>query len=132
MKTIESAIIDWKNPDVLGQIMLNIKDPLEKIIESSKQSINSGTGNYEVIFSSSKQINDVIENILEEIKSKSVKLTIQERPDFFEIYESNANVQKMCSNCINTERITRNDQNWLLNLEKVTKNNISHSTLSCQ
>ncbi len=130
MKTNESIMIDWKNPNVLGEIMLNIKDPLEKIIENSKQNIDSGLGNYEVIFNSSKQINDVIENILEEIKSKSVNLTIKERPDFFEIYESNTNVQKMCSNTINPDKITRSDHNWLLNLEKEVYTSISQSDIN--
>lgn len=130
MKTIESTTIDWKNPNILGEIMLNIKDPLEKIIESSKSNVNSGTGNYEVIFNSSKQINEVIENILEEIKSKTVKLTVQERPIFFEIYESNENVKKMCSDSINTNKITKIDQNWLLNLENEIYSSINHNEIN--
>lgn len=118
MNTARTTTIDWSNPNVLHQIMCDIKNPLDKIIETSQRNMNEGDFQNEVIFKSSKQINDVIEHILEEIKSKSVNLTVKQTPEIFEIYESNKNVQEMCANVLVPEKITKPDQNWLLNLEK--------------
>lgn len=130
MNTLSSTTIDWSNPNVLDQIMKDIKNPLEKIIETSKNNMELGGFQYEVIFKSSKQINDVIEHILEEIKSKSVNLTVKQKPDIFEIYDSNKNVQDMCANTLVPEKITLPDQNWLLNLEKEIYSSINQNDIN--
>lgn len=130
MNTLNNTTIDWSNPNVLDQIMKDIKSPLEKIIETSKNNMELGGFQYEVIFKSSKQINDVIEHILEEIKSKSVNLTVKQKPDIFEIYDSNKNVQDMCANTLVPEKITLPDQNWLLNLEKEIYSSINQNDIN--
>jgi len=104
-------------------------------METSKRNMEKGGFQDEVIFSSSKQIKDVIEQILEEIQSKSVNLTVKQTPEIFFIYESNKNVQKMCTNELVPEKITKTDQDWLLNLEKeiyssITQNDINIYDLS--
>lgn len=135
MNASNSTTIDWSNPNVLYQIMNDIKNPIEKILETSKRNMEKGGFQDEVIFSSSKQIKDVIEQILEEIQSKSVNLTVKQTPEIFFIYESNKNVQKMCTNELVPEKITKTDQDWLLNLEKeiyssITQNDINIYDLS--
>lgn len=96
MNASNNTTIDWSNPNVLYQIMNDIKNPIEKIMETSKRNMEKGGFQDEVIFSSSKQIKDVIEQILEEIQSKSVNLTVKQAPEIFFIYESKT---KMCRKC---------------------------------
>ncbi|MEC3875866.1 helix-turn-helix transcriptional regulator [Chryseobacterium salviniae] len=126
MNTMTNTI-DWNSPDVLSQIVHNIKNPLETIITASRQNEKPG---HEIIFNSSKQINNLIEEILTEIKSKSVSLTFHELPDIFGIYESNENVQCMCAKKINPSKITKPDQNWLVNLEKEIYRSINQNDIN--
>lgn len=126
----KSTTIDWSSPDILNQIVQNIKNPLENIIEASKPNIADNKTQSEIIFSSSKQINDLIEEIIDGIKSKSVSLTVQGRPEIFDIYESNKNVQDLCENKINPQKVTKLDQDWLLNLEKEIYSSISQNDMN--
>ncbi|MFD1602909.1 helix-turn-helix transcriptional regulator [Flavobacterium artemisiae] len=127
--TVKRNAIDWSSPDILNHLFLHIKTPLDSIITASAPSAAGSEIKNEIILSSSKEINDIIEEILNEIKSKSVSLTIQSRPDIFDIYESNKNVQDLCSKKINPEKVTKKDQNWLINLEKEIYNSISKNDL---
>jgi len=127
--TAKKTAIDWSSPDILNHLFLHIKSPLDSIITASTPSTSGNEVKNEIIFSSSNEINDLIEQILNEIKSKSVSLTIQSRPDIFDIYESNKNVQDLCSGKITPEKVTKNDQKWLINLEKEIYNSISKNDL---
>lgn len=126
----KSTTIDWSSPDILSQIVQNIKNPLDSIIAANKPSTTGHKTQNDIIFSSSKQINDLINEILDEIKSKSVSLTIKERPEIFDIYESNKNVQELCVKKINPQKVTKLDQDWLLNLEKEIYNSISQNDMN--
>lgn len=127
--TVKRTAIDWSSPDILNHLFLHIKSPLDSIITASSPNTTENGIKNEIIFSSSNEINDLIEEILNEIKSKSVSLTIQSRPDIFDIYESNKNVQDLCSNKITPEKVTKKDQNWLINLEKEIYKSISKNDL---
>lgn len=127
--TLKKTAIDWSSPDILNHLFLHIKNPLDSIITASSPSTTGNEIKNEIIFSSSNEIHDIIEEILNEIKSKSVSLTIQRRPDIFDIYESNKNVQDLCSKKINPEKVTKKDQNWLINLEKEIYDSISKNDL---
>lgn len=127
--TVKRTAIDWSSPDILNHLFLHIKSPLDSIITASTSSTTTSEIKNEIIFSSSNEINEIIEEILKEIKSKSVSLTIQSRPDIFDIYESNKNVQDLCSKKINPEKVTKKDQDWLINLEKEIYNSISKNDL---
>lgn len=126
----KSTTIDWSSPDVLIQIVQNIKNPLETIITASQPDIADNKSQNEIIFSSSKQINNLIEEIISEIKSKSVSLTFQDRPEIFDIYESNKNVQSLCLNKINPQKVTKLDQDWLINLEKEIYSSINQNDMN--
>ncbi|TDW51693.1 AraC-like DNA-binding protein [Flavobacterium sp. 270] len=127
---IRSTTLDWSSPDILNQIVENIKNPLESIIAANKPDTKENETQNEIIFSSTKQINDLIQEIIDEIKSKSVSTTIQGRPEIFDIYESNKNVQELCLNKITPQKVTKLDQDWLLNLEKEIYSSISQNDMN--
>jgi AraC-like DNA-binding protein len=129
-KTAQNTTIDWSSPDILTQIVQNIKNPLDTIITANKPNTIDNNTQQQIIFSSSKQINDIIEEILKEIKSKSVSLTIQGRPEIFDIYESNKNIQDLCLHKINPQKVTKLDQDWLMNLEKEIYSSISQNDMN--
>jgi AraC-like DNA-binding protein len=117
MNTVKS--IDWSSPDILEQIIQNIKNPLENIITVSKSTaLYHKEKKDEIIFSSSKEISDIIEEIMLKTKAKTLNLTFRSRPEIFDIYEDNENVRDLCSEQINPQKITKIDQDWLINLEK--------------
>jgi len=119
MDTRKNIAIDWSSPDVLEQIVQNIKNPLENIISASQNSSMEHKNIVdEIIFSSSKEISDIVEEIMRKAKSKSLNVTFQGRPEIFEIYEENQNVRAMCSDEIKPQKITKMDQEWLMSLEK--------------
>lgn len=122
-----NVAIDWNNPDVLNQIVEKIKNPLETILEASKGNLGSNDLQYQVIFSNSKQISDIIERIVKETHSKTISLTVQERPEIFDIYEENKHVQKICSGKITTQKITKPDQDWLMQFEREINDSINRN-----
>lgn len=131
MNNAKNITIDWNSPDILEQIIQNIKNPLENIISVSKSTaLHYKDKKDEIIFSSSKEISDIIEEIMSKTKSKTLNLTFRGRPDIFEIYESNENVRELCSEEINPEKITKTDQDWLINLEKKIYGSITQNELN--
>ncbi|RTZ50267.1 AraC family transcriptional regulator [Chryseobacterium arthrosphaerae] len=84
----------------------------------------------EIIFSSSKEISDIIEEIMLKTKSKALNLTFRGRPEIFDIYESNENVRELCSDEINPQKIAKIDQDWLINLEKEIFGSLTQNELS--
>lgn len=131
MNTAKNITIDWNSPDVLEQIVQNIKSPLENIISANQSSTQYNKEKKdEIIFSSSKEISDIIEEIMSKTKSKTLNLTFRGRPEIFDIYESNENVRELCSDEINLQKITKTDQDWLINLEKEIYGSITQNELS--
>lgn len=123
--------IDWNSPDILEQIIQNIKHPLENIISVSKSTaLYHKEKKDEIIFSSSKEISDIIEEIMLKTKSKALNLTFRGRPEIFDIYESNENVRELCSDEINPQKIAKIDQDWLINLEKEIFGSLTQNELS--
>lgn len=119
MSIRKNIAIDWASPDVLEQIVQNIKNPLENIISASQNSSMEHKNVVDkIIFSSSKEISDIVEEIMRKAKSKSLNITFQDRPEIFEIYEENQNVRAMCTDEIKPQKITQMDQEWLMNFEK--------------
>lgn len=123
-------LIDWQDPEVLMQIVDKIKNPLDTILETTRQQMGEGDLRYQVIFSNSKEIRKVIEQIVEDMLTKSVQLTVQEEPELFKIYDKNSNVRKMCSKPINAEKITDPDKKWLLKLEKEIQKSVKQKDIN--
>ncbi|MGH1518490.1 helix-turn-helix transcriptional regulator [Chryseobacterium sp. JK1] len=131
MNAAKRLTIDWSSPDALEQIIQNIKNPLENIISVSRSTaLHHKDKKDEIIFSSSKEISDIIEEIIVKTKAKTLNLTFRGRPEIFDIYESNENVRDLCSDEINPQKITKTDQDWLINLEKEIYGSITQNELS--
>ena len=102
--TARTTTIDWNSPDVLEQLVQNIKNPLESIMTLGKNSTEYDKDKIEeIIFTSSKEISDIVEEIMIKARAKSLSLTYHSRPEIFGIYESNENVRIMCSGQINPQ-----------------------------
>ena len=126
----ENTAIDWSAPNLLEQLIQNIKSPLESIVAAGKNSAEYDKDKIEeIIFSSSKEISDIVEEMMMKVKAKSLSLTYQSRPEIFGIYESNENVRNMCSDAIDIRKVTKIDQSWLMSLEKEVSDNISNDFL---
>lgn len=131
MNTTKKTVIDWNSPNVLEQIIQNIKNPLENIISANKAATEYNKEKKdEIILSSSKEISEIIEEIMSKTKSKTLNLTFRGRPDFFDIYESNDNVRGFCSEEICPQKITKIDQDWLIDLEKEIYESITQNELN--
>lgn len=131
MNSIKNIAIDWSSPDILEQIVRNIKNPLENIIAASQNgTIDNKEKVDEIIFSNTKEISDIVEEIMLKSRSKSLNLTFQGRPAIFEIYEANESVREMCTEEIKPQKITKQDQDWLMNLEKEIYGSISADYLN--
>lgn len=131
MNPIKNIAINWSSPDILEQIVQNIKSPLANIITANQNSnLESKDRIDEIIFNSSKEISDIVEEIMMKARSKSLNLTFQGRPEIFEIYETNETVREMCTDEIKPQKITKQDQDWLMNLEKEIYGSISEDYLN--
>ncbi len=123
--------LDWNSPDILEQIIQNIKNPLEHIITVSKSTAyHHKEKKDEIIFSCSKEISDIIEEIMLKTQAKTLNLTFRSRPEIFDIYDANENVRDLCSEKIVPGKITKIDQDWLINLEKEIYSSFIQNELS--
>jgi len=84
----------------------------------------------EIILSNSREIANLIKEVLKVAKSKSVNLSSKTEPVFFEIYNTNQNVQSVCGNNINPDRIFSTDKNWLFLFEEEIFKRIKDSQLN--
>lgn len=131
MRTLSNLKIDWSSPNVLEEIVQNIKEPLHKIMTANQNnSFFDNPKTDKIIFSSSKEINDIIEEIMSKAKTKALSLTFQDKPEIFEIYETNSNVREMCLGHLEPNKIAKNDKDWLINLEKEIYQSISKKELN--
>lgn len=117
---INNQRIDWNQPDVLIQVLENIKGPLNSIMEAnqhrlkqikSKSKPRRGNAS-EIIFSSSQEISKLIKEVIKVAKSKSTQ------PYIFQIYQDTPNIQSSCKKQISSSKISKTDQTWLINFEK--------------
>ena len=117
--------INWDSQDVLLQLVDNIQSPLRVIINSSnKRKENSKNTRLqkktnEIILSSSKQIADIIEELVTKIENKKIEILKKiKRPRFFTIVKSNKKIQTICCKHKSLDKISKADQEWLLQFEK--------------
>ena len=133
---INKQIIDWNSPDVLMQIVRNIQDPLTSIIDANNVLVQkthdttSQRNANEIILSNSQEIAKLIKEVLRVAKSKSVNLSSKTEPVIFEIYNANQNVQSVCGENINPDKIFATDKNWLFLFEEEIFKRIKDSQLN--
>ena len=130
MYTARSTAINWTSPDVLEQILHSIKSPLETIIKAGTSSAEYDKDKIEeIIFKNSKEISDIVEDIMVKARAKSLSVTYHSRPEIFDIYESNENVRNMCGGEVSPKKVAKVDQEWLVDLEKEVYGNINQDYL---
>lgn len=131
MNQAESVLIDWDAPNLLEQLVHNIKAPLENIAAAGRNSEEYKKDKIEeIIFSSTEEIRDIIEAIVAKNKIRSLDLSHEIRPDIFQIYESNEHVRQMCTDALIPQKVTKVDQVWLMSLEKEVYENLSNDFLN--
>ncbi|GAB3298975.1 helix-turn-helix domain-containing protein [Hymenobacter tenuis] len=131
MNQAENILIDWDAPNLLEQLVQNIKAPLENIAAAGRNSDEYNKEKIEeIIFSSTKEISDIIEAIVAKNKARSLSLTHESRPDIFKIYESNENIRQMCMDAVTPQKVTKVDQDWLMSFEKAVYDNLSNNFLN--
>ncbi len=125
--------IDWSSSDVLMQLVKNIEVPLASIIEAnhkfSKKNASSVLNKKpsDVIFSSSQEIANLIEEV---VKMVSGEKAIERIPLIYGIYHSNERVKSMCKDEINPKKISKQDTGWLVKIEDEVNKNIEHKDLN--
>lgn len=130
MNTVNNAAINWSSPNFLEQVIQQIKSPLDSIIKAGRNSAEYDKDKIEeIIFKNSKEINDIVEEIMAKTRAKSLSVTYHSRPELFDIYESNENVRKMCAGEVNPQKVAKVDQDWLVNLEREVYGNIDQDYL---
>ncbi len=114
------------NPlNLIFRIVQDIEAPLSSLIEESnkinafKFSGNGDSDSKEIIFSNSLEIKDLIDQVLEHIKSNQ-----SDQPVIFDIFQSNECVRSMCVDKIDPDKISKQDIAWLVELEKEVYKNI--------
>lgn len=128
--------IDWNSPDVLQQILSNIEGPLSSIIEANKiiierkeeKKLSKLASN--IIFSNSQEIADLLKKVMDEVQSKSIKISDDSQPEIFKIYKTNPKVKSLCKDKIIPDKISKTDQGWLLGFEKEVFDKIKNSQLN--
>ena len=130
MHTVKNIAIDWNSPNALEQLAQTIKGPLENLMTLSKNSDTYDKDKIEeILFSSSKEISNIVEDILAKVRANSLSVTYHSRPELFDIYESNQNVRNMCAGEVNPQKVAKVDQEWLVGLEKEVYGNIDQDYL---
>ena len=107
------------------QFIQSIERPLTSLIEESHK-INSfelskigEDDSKEIIFSNSLEIKELVDQVLNHIKSSQ-----EELPIIFELYRTNEQIQSACKEAINPTKISKQDIAWLIALEKEVLKNI--------
>ena len=125
--------LDWSSSDILMQLVKNIEAPLSSIIEANDKfsrliatnSLNKNTS--EVIFSSSHEIANLIEEVVKQARDKNA---IEKVPVIYDLYRSNRRVKSMCKEKINQNKISKQDALWLVKIEDEVHRNIAQKDLN--
>lgn len=130
----QNNIVDWSSPDVLLEIVRQIKDPLTAIMEANKGVAdqlftNSSTSQNvsEITLQNSQRIASLIEEVIN--NSVAPQETAQQ-PLIFELYNTNPYIKAMCKEEIDPKKISQTDKDWLMELENVVFNEVQLSQLS--
>ena len=143
---INNQTLDWSSPDILLQIATHMQSPLQSIVEASQkilrqrrtedrkvEEVHDNTP--EILISNTKELSDLIKEVVEAARSKSIKVAEKSTPVVFKIYNDNTRVQSQCKAGVDASKISKADQLWLFNLEQlvldqVKKGQINLSDLS--
>ena len=143
---INNQTLDWNSPDILMQIATHMQSPLQSIVEASHKILRQRRtedrkveevhdNTTEILISNTKELSDLIKEVVKAAQSKSIKVAEKTTPVVFKIYHSNTRVQSQCKSGVDASRISKSDQLWLFNfeqlvLEQVKKGQLNLSDLS--
>lgn len=129
---LENQKIDWNSPNVLSEIVKKLEAPLSSIIEANQNHAALGFNNLiknnlskDIILSNSEEIKRLIDELVKKINGGR-----EVEPLIFQIYNSNKKVQAMCTEQINTNRISKQDTLWLHKLENEVFKKIKYKDLN--
>lgn len=123
--------------NIIFQILQNIETPLLSLIMETnkmnglKLSNSIESSSKEIIFSSSLEIKQMVDQVLEHIKSNQTPV-LESEPLIFHIYQSNEQVQSICKNGIDPTRVSKQDITWLLDLEKEVGKNLERKQINLE
>ena len=129
----QNHIVDWNSPDILLEIVRQIKDPLTAIMEANKGVAdqlfaNSKPSNVsQITLENSQRIATLIEEVL---RKNNIAKEAPQQPLIFELYKTNPHIQAMCNGTIDPKKISQTDKEWLMELEKVVFNETQLNQLS--
>ncbi|WP_299674854.1 helix-turn-helix transcriptional regulator [uncultured Dokdonia sp.] len=129
----QNNIIDWSSPDILLELVHQIKDPLTAIMEANKGVADQLFGNSnsqnasEITLENSQRIASLIEEV---IRKTTTSQEADKQPLIFELYATNPHIQEMCNGVIDPKKISQTDKEWLLELESVVFNEAQLNQLS--
>lgn len=116
--------------EILLQLVHQIKDPLTAIMNANK-------GVAEQLFGSSQHVSQItlensrkIAELVEQIVAQTAANKTEKKPLFFELYQNNPNIQKMCDGVVDEKAISKVDKKWLLDVEQVVFNEAQLDQLS--
>lgn len=121
------------SPDVLIQLIEQIKTPLESIIEANRRLTitndrqQNTTTTEDIIFNSSKEIASLVDEV---VKLANGGKAVEKAPLIYQIYYGNERVQSMCAKEINPNKISQQDNTWLMEMENEIYKNIKHKDLN--
>lgn len=121
------------NPlNVVFQKVQHIETYLMTLIEESykigaKNHSDLGERNSkEVIFTNSCEIKQLVDEVLEHIRTNQEREHI---PYIFQVYDENEQVKCMCGGIVSPGKISKRDIDWLMDLEREVYKNISHTEI---
>ncbi|RZS99451.1 helix-turn-helix domain-containing protein [Aquimarina brevivitae] len=139
---INNQTLDWNSPDILMQIATHLESPIKSIVEASHKilrqrraediNVEQTTDNTtEILISNTKELSDLIKEVVQAAQSKSVKIAEKNIPVIFKICKKNDFIQSQCKkNGIDPSKISKPDQLWLFNFEQIVLDQIKKGQLS--
>ena len=138
---INNQTLDWNSPDILMQIATHMQSPLKSIVEASHKILRQRRTEDEVIrevednpteilISNTKELSDLIKEVVNAAQSKSIKVAEKVMPVVFKIYDNNDCVRLQCKSDIEASKISKSDQLWLFNFEKLVSDQIKKGQLN--
>ena len=138
---INNQTLDWNSPDILMQIATHMQSPLQSIVEASHKILRQRRNEdrkleevhdntTEILISNTKELSDLIKEVVKAAQSKSIKVAEKATPVVFKVYNNNTRVQSQCKSGVDASRISKSDQLWLFNFEQLVLDQVKKGQLN--
>lgn len=142
-QAISNTNINWESEAVLSQIASHIKKPLDEIvrltryIQARTQQKDAETNRISsIMLESSEQLDALIKNILEIERQKLIRVEVQGKFKYPELFQFDADVLSKREEFLSGEnesaanRVPQSDLEWLMELETTILDHLDASFLS--